>query len=230
MKPPVIQIASALSMFYEGTPINGIRRNLEQTYRNYPSKSTVYEWVVKYTKIAIKIAKDYKPIVGDIFVADETVLKIEGQNTWFWDIIDDKTRFLLASHISLTRTIRDAKTLMERASDRAGKTPKVVITDKLLAYLDGIELAFGAETKHIPAKGLTGKKNIIERFHGTLKARTKVMKGLQTRKSAKLFTDGWLVHYNFFRPHEGIGNLTPASKAGTKFPFRDWLDIVRKAG
>lgn len=43
MKTPAVQIASALSMFYEGMSLNAIRRNLEQTYRNYPSDSTVYE-------------------------------------------------------------------------------------------------------------------------------------------------------------------------------------------
>lgn len=167
--------------------------------------------------------------MGDTWVADETVLKIEGQNLWFWDILDSSSRFLLASHISLKRTIRDAKTLVERAAYRAGKTPKVIITDKLAAYLDGIELAFGAETKHLPAKRLTARPGtqLIERFHGSLKARTKVMRGLKTRKSAKLITDGWLVHYNFFRPHEALGNKTPAEKAGIKFPFRNWADIVK---
>jgi len=228
MKTPIIQVASALSMFYEGLSLHGIRRNLEQTYRNYPSNSTIYEWINKFTLLVVKLARDYKPLVGDTWVADETVLKIEGGNVWFWDIIDDKTRFLLASHISLTRTSRDARTLVERARDRAGKVPRVVVTDRLYAYLDGIELAFGAETKHITAKGLTGSKNVIERFHGTLKARTKVMRGLKTRQSAKLFTDGWLVHYNFFREHEGLGNKTPAQKAGIKFPYRDWLDVINK--
>ncbi len=229
MQTPMIQVASALSMYYEGMSLHGIRRNLEQTYRNYLSNSTIYEWVVRFTKIAIEVAQDYKPIVGDTWVADETVLKIEGQNTWFWDIIDDKTRFLLASHISITRTTRDARILVERAADRAGKTPKVIITDKLQAYLDGIELAFGADTKHIPRKGLTTKPdiNLIERFHGTLKARTKVMRGLKTRKSAQLITDGWLVHYNFFRPHGALGDKTPAEKAGIKFPFRNWLEVVK---
>jgi len=227
MKTPIIQVASALSMFYEGMSLHGIRRNLEQTYRNYPSSSTIYEWVVRFTKIAIASAKDYKPNVGDIWIADETVLKIEGDKVWFWDIIDDKTRFLLASHMSLTRTTRDARILVERARARTGQIPKVIITDKLQAYLDGIELAFGADTRHIQAKGLAGSKNIIERFHGTLKARTKVMRGLKTRTSAKLFTDGWLVHYNFFRPHEALGDKTPAQKAGIKFPFRNWLDVVK---
>lgn len=229
MKTPIIRVASALSMFYEGMSLHGIRRNLEQTYRSYPSNSTIYEWVVRFTKVAIASAKDYKPNVGDTWIADETVLKIEGKNTWFWDIIDDKTRFLLASHISLTRTTRDARILVERARARTGQIPKVIITDKLQAYLDGIELAFGAETRHLPSKSLTARPGtqLIERFHGTLKARTEVMRGLKTRKSAKLITDGWLVHYNFFRPHEALGDKTPAQKAGIRFPFQNWLDVVK---
>lgn len=230
MKTPIIQIASALSMYYEGMSLHGIRRNFEQTYRSYPSNSTIYEWVIRFTKLAVRLAQNYTPIVGDTWVADETVLRIEGRNVWFWDIIDDRTRFLLASHISVARGARDARILVERAKVRVGKVPKVIVTDKLLAYLDGIELAFGSETKHIPVKGLVGNKNIIERFHGTLKARTKVMRGLKKRETAKLITDGWLVHYNFFRPHEGLGNRTPAQKAMAKFPYRNWLDIVARGG
>ena len=227
MKTPIIQVASALSMFYEGMSIHGIRRNLEQTYQNYPSSSTIYDWVVRFTKLAIDLAKDYKPNVGDVWVADETVLKIEGDNVWFWDIIDSKTRFLLASHISPTRTTHDARVLLARAAMRAEKPPKEIITDKLQAYRDGIELNFGADTRHYTAKGLGGKKNIIERFHGSLKARTKVMRGLKKRESAKLLTDGWLVHYNFFRSHGAFSDKTPAEEAGIKFPFKNWLDVVR---
>ena len=102
-------------------------------------------------------------------------------------------------------------------------------TDKLQAYLDGIELAFGADTKHLPAKRLTAipGTQIIERFHGTLKARTKVMRGLKKRDTAKLIMDGWLVHYNFFRPHETLKGKTPAQKAGIRFPFKNWLDVVK---
>ena len=230
MKTPSVQIASSLSMFYEGMSLNAIRRNLDQTYNNYPSDSTVYGWIVKYTKVAIIEAKSYTAQVGDIWIADETVLKIGGENIWFWDIIDDKTRFLLASNISINRTTPSARVLMERAEKVAGKVPKTVITDKLQAYLDGIELAFGAETKHIPSKKLTSRPGtqLIERFHSTLKARTKVMRGLKKRETARLIMDGWLVHYNFFRPHEGIGNITPAEKAGIKFPFRNWLDVVNR--
>jgi transposase-like protein len=234
MRTPIVQIADALSMFYEGMSLNAIRRNLYQAYNNYPSDSTVYQWIVKFTKLAILQVKDYKAKVGDTWVADETVLKIGGQNTWFWDVIDDKTRFLLASHISLTRTTANARVLMQQASERVIKPDKVtIITDKLAAYLDGIELVFGAEAKHIQAQTLqaTPGTQLIERFQGTLKARTEIMRGLKKRDSAKLILDGWLIHYNFFRPHEALkvkyGNLTPAEKAGIKSPFKNWLEVIR---
>lgn len=118
---------------------------------------------------------------------------------------------------------------MEKAQARAGKTPKVVLTDKLAAYIDGIEQEFGADAKHIQSKPFTVKDstNLIERFHGTLKARTKVMRGLKEIETAKLFTDGWLVHYNFFRPHETLGK-TPAEAAGITFAFKNWLGVVNQ--
>lgn len=229
MRTPIIQVTDALSMFYEGLSLNAIRRNLGQIYSNYPSDSTVYEWIVRFTKVAIGQAREFKAHVGDTWVADETVIKIDGQNTWFWDIIDDKTRFLLASHISLTRTTANARVLMELADQRTIKPAKItIITDKLQAYLDGIELVFGADAKHIPAKSLRASPGtqLIERFHGTLKARTKIMRGLKSRETAKMFTDGWLIQYNFFRPHEFLKGKTPAEKAGIKFPFKSWLDVV----
>jgi putative transposase len=228
MKTPAIQVASALSMYYGGMSLNAIRRHLDQQYGNRPSDSTVYEWINRFTKIAVRETRGYKPNVGDVWIADETVLKIGGENVWFWDIIDAKTRFLLASHISTKRTTADALTLMKLAEKRAGKVPELVFTDKLRAYLDGIELAWGADTKHIPSKGFVApmNTNIIERFHGSLKDRTKVMRGLKRKDTARLLIAGWLIHYNFFRPHERLNDRTPAEKAGIKLPFQNWLEVV----
>jgi transposase-like protein len=81
MKTPKEQIASALDMYYEGMSLNAIRRHLEQMYHNYPSDSSVYNWITKFSEVAIKEAEKQKPNVGDVWVADETVLKIESKNT-----------------------------------------------------------------------------------------------------------------------------------------------------
>jgi putative transposase len=229
MQTPIDQIGTAVGMFYEGQSLNSITRLITQIYHSYPSDSTIYRWVSRFTKRALKDLNDYKPKdIGSIWVADETTLDIDGGKVWFWDIIDSRTRFLLATHISRTRTTPDAQMLMKKAYDRAGKIPRVIYTDALRAYLDGIELQFGADAKHKQGSpfDIENNTNLIERFHGTLKDRTKIMRGLKDIKTAKLFTDGWLLYYNYLRPHESLGGKTPAQIAGVKYPYSNWQDIV----
>jgi transposase-like protein len=232
MKTPVDQIGLALLSFYDGSSLSAIRRQLKQQYENELSDPAVYGWITKYSQIAIDKTKNIHPNVSDTWIADETVLQIAGKNVWFWDIMDAKTRFLLASHMSATRGISDVKALMEDAAKRAGKNPKVVVTDKLLVYPDGIERAFGADTKHIQSKGFSiqPNTNLIERLHGSIKARTKVMRGLKGIPSAYLFMNGWTTHYNFFRGHEALGDKTPAEVAGVTSPFKNWLEVASAQG
>lgn len=237
MRFPIENVASALHMYFAGMSLNDIRHHLEQHGKTLltdkptlPSDSAVYGWVVRFTKVAATEAERYTPRgVGDTWSADETVLFIGGRKYWLWDIIDNDTRFLLATHLSPTRTARDAQTLMEKAAKRAGKVPKVVITDKLSSYLDGVELAFGADTEHRRSKPFVDRDstNIIERWHGSLKDRTKVMRGMKKPETARIILDGWLVYYNFFRPHESLKDRTPAEVAGIQFPFTGWLDVVK---
>jgi len=229
MQTPVEQIGTAIGMFYEGQSLNSITRLQTQIYGSYPSDSTIYRWVSRFTKRAVKELKEYKPDVGSVWVADETVLKLDNKTKiWFWDIIDTKTRFLIASHISYTRTTKDAEALMKQAYKRTGKIPRVIYTDKLNAHLDGIELTFGADTKHKQGSpfDVENNTNLIERFHGTLKDRTKIMRGLKDVDTARLFTQGWLLYYNYLRPHESLRGRTPAQVAGVQYPYRNWQDIV----
>lgn len=233
-----IQVGAILSAYYGGMSLAAVRRHITQQYGNCPSRSTIYRLITRFTKKAVEEAKKYKPEVGDVWLADETVLRVAGKRidrlkrgVWFFDAIDSKTRFLLASHISQSRTTDDAEALMDKAWRRAGKAPRIVLTDKLTAYLDGVSIVFGRKTtKHIRSKGFTVQPNtnLIERFQGSLKDRTKVMRGLKSVKTARLLLDGWLVHYNFFRPHEALKGKTPAEKAGIEFPYKNWLDVVRQ--
>ena len=229
MKTPSDQIGHAVSMFYEGLSLSAIRRQLSQIHDNMPSDGTIYEWITKYSKEAISKTKEYQPEVGNVWLCDETVLKIAGKNVWFYDVIDLKTRFLLASHLSDRRYLGDARIVLARAGKKAGKKPRVVVTDSLPSYPQAIGDVFGCDTRHIKYKGITAEpnNNILERFHGTLKARTKIMRGLKSMESAKQFTDGWLVWYNYLRPHESLADKTPAERAGVKFPYSNWQDIIR---
>jgi transposase-like protein len=191
----------------------------------------IYKWIERFSAKAVKEAKAFKPKIGDVWIADETVLKVGGRNLWFWDIIDRDSRFLLASRLSTTRTIKDAQALMQQAYDRGGKAPKQIYTDKLNVYLDGIELVFGSDTKHVQTspfgrKGGDESTSIIERFHGTLKDRTDLVRGFKSLVKSKLITDAWLVHYNFFKEHTTLGDVPPAQNMGIPVPFKDWREVV----
>ena len=229
MQTPIEQIGASLNMYYDGLSLSDIARHLAETYNNPVNASTVYRWLIRYTFIAITILEPLQPKVSDTWIVDETVIKVGGHKLWFWDIIDEETRFLLASHLSKSRTTLDAATVMRRAWQRAGKAPRFIISDQFAAYIDGIELVFGADAKHIQAKGLTHEINtdIIERFHGTIKSRTKVLRGFKTMDTAEHILDGFLIHYNFFRPHMSLVDRTPAWVAGIKSPLANWTDVVR---
>jgi len=159
MQTPIEQIGAALNMFYDGMSLSAIANHLKETYNNPVNPSTVYRWLIRYTFIAITTLEPLKPKVSDTWIVDETVIKVGGHNLWFWDIIDEETRFLLASHLSRARTTLDAATIMRRAWKRADKAPRFIISDQLAAYIDGIELVFGAEAKHIQSRGMTEEIN-----------------------------------------------------------------------
>ena len=219
-----------------------IEHNIESQTDDGLSHTAVIKWVNKYTSDAVKATKDLHPKVGDTWIADETYVRVDRSNAtvknpywkerkdkWvvFWDIIDADTRFLLASCLTTTRNTEDAKRLMEKAYGRC-KKPKEVVTDKLKAYMDGIKQAYGPHTKHIQGGpfAIRNDSNLIERFHGSLKDRTKVMRAQKNKSTLQRFTDGWLVYYNFFRPHMSLNDKSPAEVAGLKYDWHSWADVV----
>ena len=66
---------------------------------------------------------------------------------------------------------------------------------------------------------------LIERFHGTLKDRTKAMRGLVSPDTQVL--RGFQTPYNLLRPHTSLGGHTPAESAQVGLPFENgWGDLI----
>ena len=227
---PPEQVGAALAMFYSGLSVAETSRKLTPIFDiSPPSKATIYEWVVDYTRLAKNTLEQQKVRTGDTWVADEMVVKIAGRKYWNWNVMDAKTRYLLASHLSATRGTRDAIKVFREAAQVAQRPPKVIITDRLRSYIDGIERVFGADSKHVQSQGLRAEvnNNLSERLQGTIRRRVKVMRGMQRRDTAQLVMDGWNIDYNLFRPHEGLRGKTPAEAAKFDVPFTDWESVAR---
>lgn len=235
MKTPAALVASAMGLYYGGMSLDSIQQQFKQDHELDMSESNYWNWVKRFTKEAIRQCKDFHPEVGDQWVADETYMKLGDRAVYFWDIIDSKTNYLLASHVSFNRGARDARVLMRLARVRAGKFPKVVITDKLKSYISGVGDEYGQQTEHRqggPFKfKVSGESTAeIERFHKTLEQRTEVFQKYNDIDTIRLLTGGWLINYNFFKQNEGCGNIPPAQAASKVVPFKDWNDVVIPEG
>ncbi|MBI2860567.1 MAG: DDE-type integrase/transposase/recombinase [Chloroflexi bacterium] len=236
MKTPSSRIASAMGMYYGGMSLDAIQQQFRQDHDLDMSESNYWNWVKRFTREAIRHTKSFKPEnVGDTWIADETYMKLKKRNVYFWDIIDPKTNYILATHVSFNRGTGDARTLMRLARIRAGKYPKVVVTDKLQSYISGVGDEYGGRTEHIqggPFKTVSSGESTaeIERFHRTLEQRTEVFQKYHDIESIRLLTGGWLVNYNFFKQNEGCGNIPPAQAASKVVPCKDWNDIVIPEG
>jgi len=73
--------------------------------------------------------------------------------------------------------------------------------------------------------------NIIERYHGTVRERDKVMRALDKIDTAKEMMEYWRIYYNYIRPHSALDGNTPVFKAGicAGIGRNRWMDLMRQA-
>ena len=93
-------------------------------------------------------------------------------------------------------------------------------------------ILFGADVKHVQSDGITAEvnNNLSERLQGTFRARTKTLRGLDSRASGQAYLDGWVLSYNLFREHESLRSRTPAEAAKMSPPFKSWEEAVERTG
>ena len=228
---PVNQIGSALGWYYDGLSYREVARNIARTFQiPEPDESTIYHWVQSYGPAAVNAVKELKADTGDEWVADETMVKVDGQRYWIWNVMDSKTRFMLAIYLTPDRDLKAAKKVMKMAKDAAANPPKRIRTDRLPAYKRAIGDVFdGDDVQHIQTDGIAAEihNNLSERLQGTIKERDKVLRRFKRPGAAQEYLEGWMLDYNYFRPHRALDMDTPASKTKLNPPFENWQGVAR---
>lgn len=137
-----------------------------------------------------------------------------------------------------TRFVEDAVKPLRQAKEAADKRPDIIVTDGLQAYRSAIKAEFydrGAlfPNPHLRLKDFETKpnNNIVERLNGTFRERTKVMRSFYDQVGANEFCTGMQVYYNYIRPHQAIGNLTPAQMANIPIDLTGnrWMKMIELA-
>lgn len=226
-------IGFAMDLYYDGMSVRKIQRQIAYLFKVKVSQVSIHKWIIKYSTLVKEYVDTLKADLGDVWHIDETAIKIKGKQKWFWEIVDAKTRFMIAEHLSNSRTIKDSTKLFMAARDRTIKKPEIIYADGCFAYKKGFNKAFytrkGRNPLLIQNVGINGRpnQNMVERLHGTLKDMLRSRRGLDSYVKTEAVLEGWFVYYNFLRPHSSLNDKTPAEAAGIKLDLTNrWESLI----
>jgi putative transposase len=227
-------ITLAFDLYFKGLSLRKITDTLNQFFGVKIHHETVRRWLNKFTEKMKEYTKQFKPKVSGGWHTDEQMIKVKGKWLWNWNVMDEHTRFLIASNITKARNIKDAQEVFQKAKEVTKGKPEFMITDGLNAYEKAIRKEFWRhpQTKHVRLTSIRDKRinnNIIERFHSTFRERDKVMRGFKSESNP--ITNGFGTYYNFIRKHQGLNGLTPSQKADIELNLGQnrWLDLLRQS-
>jgi transposase-like protein len=235
-------VSLTLDLYFSGTSLRKTARIVNDHFGTKMGKSSIYRWIETLIPRISEYANSLTPELSATWQADELFVKMKGgvkdtqynQNSmaFLWNVMDRKTRFLLASRLSEKRDEMGAVAAFNRAVKVAhGNEPERVLTDAYKAYEMGVRDAFVKKPEHIARMGV-GKphanNNRIERLNGTLRERVKVQRGWKSMDTP--LAEGQRIYYNFVKPHKALQGQTPAEKAGIGVEGKDkWLSLLKNS-
>ncbi len=240
------KVTCAIDLYYRGVSTRKVQEHLGVFYTHNATHKSVYKWVVKYAKMISQFTNKLKVNVGQEAQADEIEFhrrkssKTKGiEKNFFIDSICPQTKFLISSEYMRTRSCRDIKTIMLRMKERADNQIKVVTTDGWNGYVSTIKKVFGYSltekkfnvyhNRNVAIKD-EGFNYPIERFHNSVRARTKTMRGFHgSISSANAIMKGYEIYYNFITKHQTI-KCCPYELAIPNLKLNSnnkWLELIK---
>lgn len=235
-------ISLTLDLYFSGTSLRKIARIISDHTGQHLGATTVYDWIQRFVPQISSYVNSLEPSLSETWHADEVYVKMRNgidYKKWkhiafLWNVMDRKTRFLLASKLSPYRDYQGANQAFAEARKNAhGDYPEFVMTDSLKSYSHvPYNTSKGWEVKLIQNLGIRTKhrvhpnNNRIERMNGTLRERIKVQRGWKSFESK--IAEGQRIHYNFVKPHQALAGQTPAQRANIPIENK-WLVLLKKS-
>jgi putative transposase len=156
------------------------------------SHETVRQWAMKFGQDFANQIRRRRPAPGDKWHLDEVVISIAGKKHWLWRAVDQHG-VVLDILVQSRRNAEAAKRLLRKLLKRQGRTPRVMITDKLASYA-AAKTAVMPGVEHRQHKGLN---NRAENSHQPTRWRERIMKRFKSAGQAQ----------RFLSVHEQVANL-----------------------
>lgn len=221
-------VTDALNMYDNGASSHGVVSTLEERGIKI-SHQTVLGWVRNLGRKAYEYASTLTPRVGKAWRTDEMHIKVKGDESYLYCMMDDRTRFWLTYMVAPNKGTDDVRPMFVDASRMAGSNPILFISDGAHNFAEAasIEYPEAAHVRHIHIQG-DRNNNKMERFIGRIRSREKTMRSLKRLDSGAI-PSMW-VHYNFVRRHMGLDGKTPAHAAGILVKgISKWRTLIQNA-
>lgn len=232
MRNNIKVIVTSLNLYYSGLSMRKVVEQIENIFEEHLSQSTIHYWIHKFATLVKDFVDTLKPELSGKYHHDETEIKVGGDGRYFWETIDEDTRFIVASLLTESRTSEDATKVFKQALEK--QRPTAFFTDGSFAYDEAYNKVFNSRIKAIRVEwirrvGIRAREtnNMVERLHGTFKDRAKPMRGLKNDKSSQELLDGYVINYNFCRKHSVIKS-TPAEMTGLQ-EVKGWKQLIEKS-
>ena len=233
MKTKTEVIATALNLYYDGLSVWKVQRQIAKIFKVDVSPTAIWKWVMKYSEFVDEYVSTLQPHLSGKYHHDETEIRVGGKDRYLWETLDKDTRFLVAHLLSVSRSSEDARNVFSQALSK--QRPSVLFTDGSFSYNDAFNKVYYTRYKTnrvewVRRVGINAREtnNIIERKHGTLKDRLRPTRGLKNDKTAAKWMNGYVINYNFVKPHIALKGKTPAQAAGLNVNA-DWGELIQQA-
>ena len=211
----------AFDLHVKGVSLRDIRNHIWQIYCIHKPVSTLHRWIVNLMRFMQEALGNLKPKVGNKWLGDETVVKVNGQVRYIWNIMDYESRVHIVSVLTQGRGAKEALMIIKKAIQETGKIPGRFITDALPSYSKALKELGDNNIAHVSNVGLKHKKNNnrVERLHGTIKSWVRTQRGMKGR--CQEYIDVRRLYYNQIRPHMALQDKTPAKSKDAR-----WLHFM----
>jgi putative transposase len=183
------------------------------------SHETVRQWALKFGQGYANQIRRRLPAPGDKWHLDGVVISIAGQKHWLWRAVDQHGA-VLDILVQSRRNAKAAKRLLRKLLKRQGKTPRVLITDKLASY-GAAKREIMPSVEHRQHRGLN---NRAENSHQPTRRRERIMKRFKSAGQAQ----------RFLSVHDQVANLfrRPANSNTAEYrksraqAFATWAGVI----
>ncbi len=232
-------VTLVMDLYYKGNSLRDIKDTIKQFFNIDLHHETIRRYILKYTEQINNYVDKFTPAVSDKWHIDEQKIKTKKKDEWLWawNVVDNRTRFLIANNITKSKSIEEAREIFKKAKEVTKENKQLeLVTDGLPSYEEAIRKEFTTDirkqgavfhNKNAGIRKARQNNNLIERYHNQFREFDKVRRGFDRVTE---WNEGFRLYNNFIKNNSVLGT-TPALASAIDLGLgrNKWLSLLKQS-